>query len=631
LALLPAVVTGAVFWIGYDAGTYGAVDRGAVALGIWWALALGLTAGVWPLLRPPGDAILVGVLLAAFVALVGLSSFWAESVEHAVTELDRALLYLGVFTVAVVAAPLASAHRLAAGLAAGISGVAILALASRLFPDLADTTEQLAQIFSAAERRLSYPVNYWNGLATLSGFALPLLLALAIGVRTHPALRGAALTPVPAIVSTIYLTSSRGGALATAFGVAVFLVLTARRPAAVWASLVAGAGATAAVLVLADRPDLVDRPLQSASAADQGRSAAFLIGLACLAVGVLYAVSTLLPIRPPAFSPLAQGGVGLLIAAAIIVAVVLADPVERFERFKESPPELAQASVREHLFSGSGNGRWQLWQAAWEEFESRPLVGRGAGSYEAWWSEHGSLPIFVRDAHSLYLETLGELGVTGLALLVAFFAACLAAAVRRWHASAGDGRAAIAAFTGIVVAYLAEAAVDWMWEMTVVSVVAFAALGALTGPATLWEPRRHEPRSRRRTRLLRAGGAVVAVATMLIVAAPLLATVQLRSSQDAAERGDLPGAVDHALAAQSLEPWAASPRLQLALVRERSGQLDEAEEAVTQALERDPTDWRIWLTAARIRTKNGEFEQAQESLDRAVRLNPRSPLFADQR
>ena len=42
--------------------------------------------------------------------------------------------------------------------------------------------------------------------------------------------------------------------------------------------------------------------------------------------------------------------------------------------------------------------RWQLWGSAIDEFETKPLVGRGAGSFESWWLRHGSIPLFVKDA-----------------------------------------------------------------------------------------------------------------------------------------------------------------------------------------------------------------------------------------
>ena len=60
-----------------------------------------------------------------------------------------------------------------------------------------------------------------------------------------------------------------------------------------------------------------------------------------------------------------------------------------------------------------------------DEADARP----GAGSYQSWWSEHASLPLFVRDAHSLWLETLAELGVVGLLLLATAFGAAFVAAL----------------------------------------------------------------------------------------------------------------------------------------------------------------------------------------------------------
>ena len=44
----------------------------------------------------------------------------------------------------------------------------------------------------------------------------------------------------------------------------------------------------------------------------------------------------------------------------------------------------------------------------WKEY---PLGGEGAGSYEHWWSQHASFTYFLKDAHSLYLEVLGEASV----------------------------------------------------------------------------------------------------------------------------------------------------------------------------------------------------------------------------
>ena len=79
---------------------------------------------------------------------------------------------------------------------------------------------------------------------------------------------------------------------------------------------------------------------------------------------------------------------------------------------------------------------------------------------------------------------------------------------------------------------------------------------------------------------------------------------------------DTDAALDRAAAAQALEPWAASPYLQLALVREAAGDLAGARAAIEDAIERDPLDWRLWLVRTRLETKDGAVAEARESLAR---------------
>jgi O-antigen ligase len=285
--------------------------------------------------------------------------------------------------------------------------------------------------------------------------------------------------------------------------------------------------------------------------------------------------------------------------------------------------------VQEHLFSTSGNGRWQWWTSAVDEWQTRPVVGRGAGSYEAWWAEHASIPAFVRDAHSLYLETLGELGLVGLGLLLAFLVSCLVTGARRLAGRTEGERAAVAALLALVAAFLFEAGIDWMWELTAVSVVAVFALGLLTGPATERELTGLQAAEARRGRpLLRIALAAIAFGLIVAEAIPLLANMEVRRSQEAVVSGNLGEALDRAQSARSIQPWAASPYLQLALVQELGGRIDEAERSIETALANDRSDWRLWLVAARIQTKAGDIEAARASLAKARQLNPKSELFA---
>jgi len=122
---------------------------------------------------------------------------------------------------------------------------------------------------------------------------------------------------------------------------------------------------------------------------------------------------------------------------------------------------------------------------------------------------------------------------------------------------------------------------------------------------------------------------VAALVVIVCNALPWLAALRLKESQDAVARGDAAAAVGDAFAARNLEPWAASPYLQLALIAEQTGAPDDARQWLASALARSPRDWRLWLVAARLDTKRGAAGAAQRELRRAKQLNPRSPLFAN--
>ena len=251
-----------------------------------------------------------------------------------------------------------------------------------------------------------------------------------------------------------------------------------------------------------------------------------------------------------------------LVLASFVVAggVVAAHPAQRWDDFTAAPiSPLEQAapgtgnggtdeapSSGEHLASTSGNGRWQFWGAAVDEFETRPLVGRGAGSYEAWWAEHGTVSYFTRRAHSFYLQTLGELGVLGGLLLLALLGAATAAVVRALRRTRGDERITVAALAAVCAGFGFAAAIDWMWELTVVSVLAMAALALVAGPAAA--PRDEPPadgsRTGRRARwALRAPFVVLALGLVIAQAIPFAANAKIeRESQAGGHRQPFSGA-----------------------------------------------------------------------------------------
>ena len=335
--------------------------------------------------------------------------------------------------------------------------------------------------------------------------------------------------------------------------------------------------------------------------------------------------------RLPAPTPTAGRIVLGLGVTALLLAALLAHPVRRFDAFKQ-PPATLQATpanfVQAHLLSGSGSGRWQFWQAAIKEFESRRVLGRGAGSYAEWWAQHGVLAVSIQDAHSLYLQTMGELGLVGIAILGALLVVALWLVLSTCR-SDDDREADVAASAGAAfLAFLLAAAIDWVWQLPAITATAVVALGVIAAIAPARPPVR-----RTLTRRGRAALRTVAVAGVVLVAlaevVPLLTQARLGESERAARRGDVGAAMTAARAAVRLEPWGSSPYLQLALVDEQAGRLGDANADIGRALARDPRSWQLELIATRLETESGAIAAARRSYARARALDPRSPLFAN--
>jgi O-antigen ligase len=632
--IAPLAVTFAVavltFLLAYDGGSFGDTSRGTLAIGAWWIVILAVVAGLWPLARLGRPALVAGGLLAGFAGLTLASVLWADSAEDAFAEFNRASLYLGVFLLAALAGTRTNLVRWLDGLALGSAAVGGLAFFSRCFPEVV-AGENVAGL-PLDLTRLSYPLGYWNGLAIFLALAVPLLLRLAVS-DSHPVLRGLALLPFPVLGADLYLTSSRGGLLTAVLG-AVALWALVPRTRTVVAVLLAAAGAAGGMAAVVTRDELVNHP--GPAAAGQGHVAFGIVLGACVATAVVAYVVCRFVLGPLEGWTGRVGTVGRATAGAVVVlalaaGIVLSHPVRLFEHFKAKPAYLSLPTntsnpVKAHLLSVGSSGRWQQWASAVDEFESAPGLGRGAGSFESWWSEHGTLRGYVKDAHSLYLEALGELGIVGFLLIAGAFAAGLAFGLKRAVAARGERRVALAALWAAFLAYAVAAGIDWMWEMTVVSVVGMALLGLMTSQASGDDEA--EPRLRRRWNVAaRVVLGLAGVTLVLAQALSLLTTREIQASQRAALRGDVSAAFTRADNARKLEPWASSPYEQLALVSEQAGQYGDAERFIGKAIARDRSDWRPWVLSVRFEAALEHIAAARRGLREVCRLNPRSPQF----
>lgn len=614
-------------------GGYDTVVRSEVGVAVWWVVLLGALAGILPGRIGAAGWVAIG-LLAGFAVWTGVAIGWSESAGRTSVELGRVAAYLGVLVLAVALQGRTAARHTVNGVACAIGLVSVLAVLSRLHPQAFPANDQLEFLGSGSATKLSYPLNYWNALAALAAIGVPLLLGVAVGARTLAG-RAAAAATLPLSGLCLYLTISRGGALAAAIGIAAFLVLVPRRLGALATLLVSGAAAALLVSATAQR-DALQGGVPSATALAEGTEVLWLalIVCACAALAQVGLGLVARHIRRPAvLAPgrraTALGALGLL-AVTAAVAVAAGAPGEVGDRWRDfkAPAGAVAAGDQDNLFSRlqatNGNGRYQYWQSAVDAGATDPWRGIGPGTFEFWWSRHATTPGFIRDAHSLYFETLGETGIVGLALLAGLLLWLLLNAALRCLRASGELRVWIAAAAGGVAAFMTAAMFEWVWEMAAIAMAAMA-LGAVVvaGRDDAAPPSAAERRPASRAIL-----AVLALAALAAILVPLAAAVAIRDSRDAAADGRLTAALEASRTAERLQPYAAMPHLQRALLLEAVGERERAAAAARAATVREPTNWRTWLVLSRLDARRGAAAPARDALRTARRLNPRSPLLA---
>ena len=278
----------------------------------------------------------------------------------------------------------------------------------------------------------------------------------------------------------------------------------------------------------------------------------------------------------------------------------------------------------ERFDSTGGSGRYQFWETALDANATDPLIGIGAGTYEFFWAREGSLSVYVRNAHSLYLETLAELGIVGLVLILAVVATPFVAGARRRRALASAERVYLAGALAGCAAFVIAAGFDWAWELTVLPIAFLLLAAAVVGlPGNDDVPM---PDAGRR-RLARFALPALAAVGLVAVAIPMVTDDAVRDSQADVRAQDLSAALSEAELAGDIEPYAAAPDLQQALVLELQGDLEGAIAAARAATDAEGTNWQTWLTLSRLEAEAGNYEESVAAYRWARDLNPRSALF----
>ncbi|HEX6667303.1 MAG TPA: O-antigen ligase family protein [Solirubrobacterales bacterium] len=615
---------GLVVFLGLEGGGYDPLVHDQVGIAAWWVVLVTVGLGVLPRRRLGTTALVSLGLLAALALWILLSLSWTESVERTFVDAARGLTYVGVFALVLLTRDSRETQRLIGAVAAGIAFVVGIALLSRLHPAWFDSAQQTGRILES-EDRLSYPLNYWNALAALTAIGVPLLLQLATGARSVLA-RAASAAALPALMLTLYFTLSRGGIAAAAIATAIFLAFAADRLPKLLSFGVAACGG-AILVVLAHGREELREGLTNSVAHDQGTELLLLGILVCLVVGAVQAAIALLGDRAerPTWTRPSRGfsaGACAAVAIALLLVAGLADAPGRasdgWSEFKEGG---GPGEGTERLSSVAGENRYQFWSSAVDENATAPLNGTGSGTFQFWWAREGKGAETVHDAHSLYLQTLGELGIVGLGLLLAFLGFVLFCGVRNALLSDAAERSRLAAMLAGFSVFVMTAGVDWMWQVPAVPVAALMLAAGLTlGAAAKGE----KPRLALGWRL---GAVAAGLAAIVAIAIPLASLSLVRQSEAEARAGDLPAALEDARSAQNVEPAAASPRLQQALVLELLGDFTGAEAAAREATDRESTNWRNWLVLSRIAAEAGHAKASVAAYEEARALNPHASVF----
>jgi O-antigen ligase len=438
----------------------------AVACALLGVLAV---AAPWPLVRGRWPVV-AALALAGLAAWTAVSVSWADIRFVAADDAGRLLLYTAAFSTALVAMRSPEVRRATPwALLVAIAAASVYGLATRLVPDVAP-----AEVFGSAGARLSHPITYWNGLGLLTGVGVLLGIACAAERHAPRAARAAAGALAVVCAFACYMTISRGAFVAVFAGLVVLALARPRRGTAVAAAAVLVPSGILA-LALQAFPAVRETPVKGAGdQISQGKVVAALVvgaaGLAALALALLLRPSVdrderRLPFRIAA-------GLSVAAVAAILVATVaISYASEQSEELSTSTGRLAEAKT----FRGP------YWRVALGEFADHPLAGAGSGSFRVAWRQEADVPRGAVDAHSLYFETLGELGLVGGLLLALFLGAVVAGIVTAARARPGDP--VIPGAAAAVAAFLVHAGVDWDWELPGVTLpVLLLAAAAMTPP-----------------------------------------------------------------------------------------------------------------------------------------------------
>ncbi len=618
------------------------------------------TYGLWP----------TGLLLG-LAALSALSVVWSVQPDASWQDADRLFAYSAVFALAVLLARAVPA-RWSAVLGGVLLAAVIVcgyALLTKIFPDAIGAAQNSGHVYA----RLQAPYGYWNAIGVAA--ALGAIGCMWLGARRagHALLSALAYPAMGIVLVTLMLAYSRGALVALAAGLALWLCMVPLRLRGV---AVLGAGALGAGVVVAwdfSQHALTtdDTPLAARISAGHQLGvllAAVLVALTLTGLAVGFFTSRKrVPLAFGEHPPFGQrtGGwisartrrrVGaVLLSLPVIAAIALAGMLTVSHRglfgsishtvstlTNPNAPPPANGPGR---LTAIGSVRARYWNEALEIFKDHPLLGVGAEGYETARLRYRTAILNVGQAHGFIVQTLADLGLAGLLVVLGLLGAWLLAAGRathpfnrrwsgwRWRRILGEERRYSAERVGLlsmiclVATFGVHSFVDWTWYVPGVACAALLCAGWLAGRGPLSSsPGELRLQSLRELGPLRGG-----IALAVVVFALLAAWVewQPQHSVDASnealalvEHGHSAAALAAAHTAVSRDPVSAEALLTLAAVQEGARQPGAAAATYQHAVHLQPSNYKTWQALGEYDLRADQPRAALGALEAAVYLNP---------
>ena len=320
------------------------------------------------------------------------------------TELARVGTYAAAFALALGARRYW--RELLGGTVTAIVAICAIALLSRFEPGLFAEAPVGEFFGQEVVSRLAYPLNYSSGLGALAAIGLPVLLGIDRRRQTRrgpsrwrrrrfPSARSRSGSPPRASRSQPRSIGPDGVSRPRA------------RPAAEAWHRSSSRERAALILFAAEvQRDALDLGLTDAIAERQGDEMLVITLVVCAGVGLTQVAISLLARhaeRPAGCQPTRSQSLavtGVATVAALAVAVAAGAPGEAsdaWDRFTSQPDETPVHETRAgQILEFSSNGRYDFWQVALDAGADEPLTGIGPGTFEFWWTEHGSFGLRAR-------------------------------------------------------------------------------------------------------------------------------------------------------------------------------------------------------------------------------------------